>query len=285
MFVPYDGGLILVWRHNQKRTTADADAISMDEVCDVNAITAARHPVLARILASANKDGRLFPDVNAEKMNAFIRAHVPGTPPGFDVRAHGLRTGADADADTLTMPDNLTRALFWWKRQKTDMRSYYSAVNLRLMFLFTERRSAVILQPILPGAMDAAVTDASALDWSTPVRSSLPTPPDMDTLLKAATAVSPSFILTRRLRGTARAERARRALGAGPTPDLPSGEAPVLEGYCALCFRRVGPEDKAAACMACNELACQQCVVDTDTDWRCPGHREPTRFQARRGRK
>lgn len=279
MFVAYDRGFILIWRHVQKRTAGDEDAVTEDEISKVNGISAARHPCLARILESANRDGRLFPTVTADRMNAFVREVVPGAPEGFDVRAHGLRTGADADADTLQMPDDLTRALFWWKRQKTDMRAYYSAINVLQMFRFSERRAEVLISPLHPGAMGAAVRKKGLTDWSTPVADSLPEPPAIDELAKAVKAVSPSFILSRRIRTTARTERARRALGCDPAPVLPSGKAPVMEGHCSKCFNNISARDRAAACVCCDELACLGCHPDLKEDFRCLAHRlvQPTR--------
>jgi hypothetical protein len=277
MFVEYDGGYILIWRHNQKRTAAEADADREDDTSDVHAITAARHPVLQRIIQSANDDRRLFPRVNSTNMNAFIKAHISNVPPTFDVRAHGLRTGADADADTLGVPDDVIKAMFWWKRGKSDMRAYYTAINIRHMFSFSERRSYVILQPLANGLHDARVTDRRALDWSAPIATSLPKPPSVEDLERAVKAVSPSFIVTRRLRAAGRQQRARRALGLGPAPDIAAPVAYVLEGTCSLCFAAIRPKDEAAACMACDELACAKCVDDIEQDWRCIAHRQPLR--------
>jgi len=279
MFVPYDGGFILMWRHTQKRTAADVDAATADEVSDVNAVTAARHPVLSRILSTAARDGRLFPTATADAMNAFVRDTIPDAPPGFDIRAHGLRTGADADADALQVPPDVVRAMFWWKREKSDMRAYYCAPNIHFMYLFSERRSEVIRNPLASSLTAAAVRREGVTDWRTPVATSLPTPPSIDDLASAATTVSPSFILSRRLRGSARTERARRALGLGPTQPATGSVAPILEGYCSKCFEYIGPKDPAAACECCDELACRSCHPDPEADFRCVAHVEqlPTR--------
>ena len=271
MFIPYDGGFLLVWRFVQKRAAGDADDI--DARSRIGTVTAARHPLLADIIRHEDGNHRLFDGLTHAELSAFVRECLPNAPPGFDVRTYGARTGADHDAQLLAMPDDLTRVLMWWKRAKPDMRGYYGGVNIRLMFIFSERRLRVRATHVLPGVRDGVITDRGLTDWDTPVASTLPPAPAYQHILNALRVSCPSLAVSRRVRAASRAERARVAAGLGPSPALPDGTADVLEGYCSMCFDEITAEDAAAACICCDELACTGCHPNLREDFRCLAHR------------
>lgn len=279
MFLPYDKGFILAWRFVQKRAPVPED----DEAASsVGATTAARHPKLAAIIRRDLPNHRLFPDVTASRLNAFARAKFPHCPPGFDVRAYGARTGADAEAVLLKLPDDITRKLFWWKREKNDMRGYYGGVNIQLMYTFSERRTQTVFAHIAPGNWSGAATAPNLDKWRTPVASSVPSAPPLSTILQTLRTACPALVVTRRLRAAARAAAARRALGV-PSAAPPAGPGP-LEGTCCRCFEPVGPEDDGVICELCDEMVCADCVDDNTADYYCPAH-APDRPGARGTRK
>ena len=276
MFLPYDGGHILVWQLVQKRTTVDPTS---DDACSrAGAIGAARHPIIHNIINQAAGNHRLFPDVTPARMNAFVRRMCPEVGPAFDIRAYGCRTGADRDASTLLLPDDLTRTLFWWKRDKPDMRAYYGAVNVHLLYLFSERRAAIRMVSLVPGLMNARAAHPSHLDWVTPIADpdTLPPAPPMERILATYKATAPSLAVTRRVRAKARAARARGALGLDKAPAATNPVAAVMEGFCCMCFDYIEADEDAAACEACDEIACEDCA-EVGHDFHCPAHRPATR--------
>ena len=280
MFIPYDGGYLLVWRFVQKRTTGDAE--DEDALSRIGAITAARHPLLHAIIRHSEGDHRIFEGLTHQELSAFVHLCVPDSPPGFDVRSYGARTAADAATELLMLPDDLARKIMWWKRSKPDMRGYYGGSSIRSMYLFSERRMFIRASHVLPGVRDAVLTRGGLTNWDTPVASTLPPLPNYEHVLAALRATCPSLAVSRRTRGAARAERARRTLGLGPSPTLPDGPTEVLEGYCCRCYERVTAEVEAASCVCCDELACTACHPDLDEDFRCPAHTDrPTLKRAR----
>lgn len=287
MFVPYDGGYILVWRHTQKRSGVVDDATNPDHLSKVGSISAARHPALTRILGdtSVGDNSRVLPDLDADDMSAFVKRHVPGAPQGFDVRVYGARVAADSDATELALPAAEAAVMFWWKRGDLGMRHYYSGVNIRRLFLFSERRGAVSYSHLFKGRYDAVIPSADLRQWdSAAVGASLPTPPSWAVIARAMEATSPSLIAAVAVRTQVRRVRARRAAGDDSTSSAPSGVVDdVMTGACADCGTAIGPDDDAAICTRCRLMSCTRCTPDLDADYRCPAHRpKPRRPAAKR---
>ena len=276
MFIPYDGGYILVWRHVQKRARGDPE--SPEVLSSIGAVSAARHPLLREILADAHPDTTLFGDLDHEDLTRFVRAHIADVPADFDIRVYGVRVGADEEATTLQLPEDACRTLFWWKRSKPDMRSYYSGVNIRLWFAFSERRVRLRFVSLgVAGGFDGAAASAADLDWKTPVVhcGSMPDPPSYERVLTALRTASASFVVARRARAAANAERARRTLGR-PTAPKANPVTEITEGYCNKCCCLIGEEEDATACLFCDELVCTDCHA-YNTDWQCPVHLRNTK--------
>ena len=270
MFVPYDSGYILVWRFVQKRCP-----VSDDEgvASSVGAVTAARHPYLRDIIGEPSDDNRrLFPAVTPQRLSEFARSHLPACPPGYDVRTYGVRTAADAEAQLLGLPDDITRTMFWWKRPNQDMRAYYGGVNIRLMYMFSERRVQTHFRHSLPGRWDGAAKRRGLDNWSTPVASKLPSPPAYEHILRSLRTACPSLLVQRRVRAAVRAAAARRSLGL-PAPPTQSGQAP-LTGTCLKCYVELGPTDPGRACELCDEVICDSCIdAAAGPDYYCPAHK------------
>lgn len=277
MFIPYDSGYILVWRHSQKRSTDDAtDPMFLSRV---GAITAARHEVLHHIIRRSEPNHRLFPaTLTADLMSNFVRTVLPHAPPSFDVRLYGARTAADNDATHLNMPDDLVCVLFWWKRPKLLMKTYYSTSNIAKAYAFSDRRTLISYNFITPGWCDARIPDKRLLDWDQPsIGTSLPPLPPFDAIQQALDCVSESFALVRRIRQTQRAKRARRILGHDSDQDLPDGVVEILEGSCIQCSRHIGPADHAAMCMRCDVMICVSCYPPLGhVPWYCSSHKVAT---------
>lgn len=269
MFILYDGGFLLVWRHSQKRSACVDDIESV--VSEIGSITAARHPAIAAILRDASP-GRLFPSLKADDLTTFLRTIVPNAPPGFSFRAYGARVSADHDATALNLPDDVCATLFWWKRQGgVLMRSYYSGTNIRAAFLFTERRASIRFNFLLPGSFDLSIRSAALRNWSAVgVGVSLPPLPSYKTIRDALSCISWSFITSRRLRGRRNTERARVAAGYD-SDSLPSVTSQI-EGRCCRCTSSISAGDESAACVRCPELVCLSCHPDLTADFRCPAH-------------
>lgn len=279
MFVPYDDGYILVWRFVQKRSIAADDANDPDAISRVGSVTAARHPVLTRIIGTGAASGDntpLFGDVTPAQQTAFVKRLVPGAPAAFDIRVYGTRTAADADATELRLPPAIVDVLFWWKREGASrrMQHYYSGVNIRLMYVFSERRCSIQYHPSFPGRYDAVVASAELRQWdSVGIGTTLPAPPSWADIGRAMRAKCPSLAVARRVRAECRRVRARRAAGDSSTEDAQSGDASdTLVGVCCKCACELGPGDDGAACVVCPMLACVECHNDLSEDFRCPAH-------------
>ena len=287
MFIPYDGGFVFVWRHVHKRTAA-VDSADPDALSAIGSITAARHPVLRRILdplLAAPGNNRLFPNVTTAEMSAFVRRHVPGAPEGFSLRAYGTRVGADQDATELRLPDDHCDTLFAWKRSsaRDRMRHYYSGLNIAMMFAFSDRRTHIKYTPIAAGRYDGRIPYASLRNWDdVGVGSDLPEPPSWTAIADAMRASAPSLIVARATRAEARRVRARRAAGEDSTSSA-EGELPdSYDAVCCGCAAVLGPDDDATACGRCRLVKCRTCCPP-GTPFRCPAH-QPARQKRRTGR-
>ena len=275
MFVAYDNGYLMVWRHVHKRTAAIADANDIEALSKIGSVTGARHPVLHDIIRRDQPNHRLFPTLTADAMSQFVRKHVRGAHPGFDIRTYGTRTAADHDATVLALPDPICNRIFWWKpKAEARMRTYYSSQVICEAFTFTERRAALKFHHFLPGSCDARVPSVSMRDWtSVGVGTDLPPPPPIEHIKAALSCTSHSYAVQRTVRADVRAKRARRAAGVEST-DSESGVAPVATGRCAKCADLVSAEEEAACCVRCTRIVCQACWPDLSADWRCPAHRQ-----------
>ena len=266
MFIPYDDGFLFVWRHTQKAVPADISSLeALSEVC---VVSAARHPVLKEILPGGDIDPqtRLFSRLTSERINRFVKERLPSAPPGFDIRAYGTRTAADRDATELELPDDLTNVLFWWKRVNVSMRVYYSGVNIRKLYIFSEYRAFIDYSSILPGRYDAYLRKDPP-DWSrcTVSKKPLPPPPSPERIAAALRCVSYSLIIARRARAGRAQARARVALGIAKA--LPE----VFEGSCARCGDFVSIEEDATLCEVCNSMVCVLCHA-LGEDYFCSAH-------------
>ena len=277
MFVPYDGGYIFVWRHSQKRTACVDDAEAVSSI--IGSISAARHPILLEIIGSS-RTGRMFPGLSAENLTSFILPLLPDQAPGFSFRSYGSRVSADQDATALCLPDDICATMFWWKRVGgLLMRSYYAGINILACFIFTERRSLLRYNNILPGRCDVSVPVASAKRWKDiDVRRVLPPLPQMRALRGALECVSWSYVTARRLRAKRNTDRARVA--AGFESDSLASVTSQSEGRCCLCESVIQAEDDSAACIRCSELVCMTCHPDLALDFRCPAHRVAKRSRS-----
>ena len=277
MFVPYMGGYILVWRAAFK--TGDGDVDDATQKSLRFHFTASSHPDLHSILRGRPPGAPIFSDINPDDVTAFVRRSLPQVPASFDVRTYGARTGAEAEATVLVMPPTLNDVLFWWKREKAAMRTYYAPQNILHMFLFASSRLDVRSQPLGPG-MHAAAFQGSALpDWNAPVASMDPLPPiDLVAMDAAWRAVPHSLI-------DARTQRSARRLGTSvlpprttstraPQPSIPAAQlaAPANRGRCVNCRRNLRVRDKATLCELCDIMVCTICHP-FDTDYYCPSHR------------
>ena len=278
MFIPYDGGYVLVWRHSQKRTGATDDATDPDHLSRIGSVSAARHPALTRILGNTavGPNDCILPGLTSESMSAFVHQHVPGCPAGFDIRTYGARVAADQDATELALPDAETAVMFWWKRGALGMRHYYSGINLRRLFLFTERRSSIQYNHIANGNYDAIIPSADLRKWDdASVGTALPDPPSWATIARAMSATSPSFIAAINLRAEVRRVRARRAAGESSTESDSGTASDTLRGTCTKCRNSIPPDAEASVCTRCKLMICTKCRPDTTIDWRCPAHQAP----------
>ena len=162
------------------------------------------------------------------------------------------------------------------------MRSYYSGVNIRTAFVFSERRAQIRFNDILPGRFDLTIPSKRLRDWSSiGVGVTLPQLPDPSRVRQALDCISWSFVLGRRLRARRNIERARRAVGAESESSLDSVVS-QLEGRCIKCHQSIGPTDEAAACIRCPEMICTTCHPNLSMDFRCPAHLPPKRARSSR---
>ena len=259
MFIPYNEGYLLVWRHAQKRT-AD-DVLDIDSLSRVGSITAARHPELHYIINRSASNHRLFPNTTTSQLTLFVKTRITSCPPSFDVRQYGTRTAADNDAVLLQA------VLFWWKRKQASMRAYYSANNIARAYAFSDRRSALIYNHITPGWADGRVPSRSMLDWDSPViGTTLPEPPAFSAIAAAMYCVSESLALSRRTRCAARTKRARDLI------DSNHEVVDILEGDCSGCGIHITPDDPGSVCMSCTALACTKCWPSLTTNFFCKLH-------------
>ena len=275
MFIPYDGGYMFVWRHTHKRTASIADINDLDSLSKIGSITGARLPALHAIINRDRPNHLLFPGLTADHLTLFVRAHVRGSHPGFDIRTYGTRTSADHDGNALWLPDGVANRIFWWKPKVPQMRAYYASQAICESFTFTERRAGLRFHHFLPGSCDLRIPSAELRDWrGVGVGPDLPDPPPISAIKDALNCYAPSVGLTRNLRADTRAKRARRAAGE-PSTSSESGSAPVCSGPCTKCSRPIDTDDDAAACVRCTRIVCLDCWPNVETDWRCPVHQPP----------
>jgi hypothetical protein len=281
MFIPYDDGYILIWRHVCKRSAGDIlDPVARAPVVHV---TAATHPLLHRILSGPRDNRPLFPGLSYDDLNRFVRARVSGVPDAFDVRSYGVRVAADTEAMELGVPPAIVDALFWWKRETTaSTKAYYSGLNIRRMFAFSRARLFMRFKHITPGKYDCILTKA-APDWlrlTVDARASLPPLSAVDIDL-AWQAESPHV--------TVRRQRILASLPAWVHDDVPAdcgpdvAPLPPIDGPedmsddCDACQRHVSRHRRGTYCdvQACPYFLCGVCHVNPKpytTGHRCPQH-------------
>ena len=290
MFVPYDGGYLCVWRFPHKRT-ARLDSHDPAAMSAIGAISAARHPALTRILdpfVRQKENVRVCATATCATMSQFVRDNFPGAPPSFNMRAYGVRTGADADATLLKVPPDVVDTLFCWKRSGATarMQHYYSGINIRHMFTFTERRVQIQFKHLFAGRFAGTVPSRALLDWKSPLVSKEPLPPtpDYEVIGRAMQAQAPSLAAAKQLRTTVRRVRARRAAGELSTESASDGSVEgTLETVCCICSKVLGPTATASVCSRCPLASCHDCTDPRVDPYYCPAHaRRPPPAKRRR---
>ena len=281
MFVEYGDGFLLVWQHTQKRSRADVlDERSLSRVA---VISAARHPLLATIIRRSRPNHRLFPSLTADQLSAFVRSHMPHAPPGFDIRVYGARVAADTDATALSLPDDVTCRIFWWKRTQQLMRVYYSGINIRAAFVFCDLRATLSYNHIGPGTFDVTAPSSSIINWSrVAVDVDLPALPPFEALANAYRCVALSYVVMRDNRARARGVRARRELGE-VSSSASDSVVSAVSGACCLCAAPITDRLPSGACARrCKAIVCLKCHPNLEVDFLCPAHRAPPRKKAKR---
>jgi len=236
---------------------------------------------------AGTENTRVCPTATCAAISRFVRDHFPSAPPSFTMRGYGVRTGADHDATLLNVPSVVIDTLFCWKRSgaTAKMQHYYSGVNVRHMFAFTERRAQIQFRHLFAGRFSGTVPSKSLLKWDTVVvaKGPLALLPTYDIIGRAMRAQAPSLTVAKQVRTTARRVRARRAAGEVSTESEPSGEVDdTLEATCCICAKALGPEDPASVCSRCPLTACHTCADPRVQPYYCPGHARPRPVRRRR---
>lgn len=279
MFVPWIGGYILTWRFAFKNPNASAS----DPHCRSRTVHfgAARHPALHRILTTTSPNATLFGDLSYVTLSSFVRAHISGAPDGFDVRAYGNRTFADAEATALNVPPAIIDALFWWKREGSKaMRSYYNTVNLYFAMVFSEARMYVSFAHAGPGH-GAASLSRPPPDWLTCHVLDAPLPAFDTALLNGAWhAEAPTLVAARAAR-TSRPPPPTLTHTASPfteqssSDDTASVASSAASVDCSRCNNHITRYRVGKLCdgsRTCKYILCITCCRDRKSILLCPEH-------------
>jgi hypothetical protein len=294
MFVPWQGGYILIWRWRFK--SGRSDILDPELKSKRIHVTGARFDVLHRILGVGDRDSLFLTDANNSELNAFVRAKWPNVPKGFTLRAYGARVAADISAMALGLDEDMCNALFWWRRSSQSMRLYYGALSILRMYLFSEARLRLKCVHFAPGSYDAKLKgnlpDLSPKAILTARTAPLPAP-DVATF-DAAWNTELTAVATARLAGVRRIrlpDRAWQCLEAGSEErQCPVGhdegasasdgdtsstasDCSALSVDCEVCRRHLDRKAKGTLCetAGCRLARCEQCQR-WNTEWRCPPH-------------
>jgi hypothetical protein len=285
-FLAWDGGYILVWRWAFKAATG-IDIMDPELRSPTPRVSAARFDTLTRIFTTvAGRNPLPWRTCTSEKMSAFVRAHFPAAPKGFTLRPYGVRVAADVCAMALDLPEDLTNALFWWRRTVQSMRLYYGALSITRMYMFSEARTRLRCIHITPGRFDARITgpipdfSSKAQLSSTATLPPAPTPVQLD----AVWGHAGNTLATARLEGLCRVSlppNVWQALPAdAPAHDDDGDSDKSID--CDACEVRVSRYRRATLCDqdGCARGRCTACHK-YNTAWRCTEH-PPPRTRRRR---
>lgn len=285
MFLRWDGGYILVWRWAFKATTG-VDILDPELRSPTIRVTGARFPRLDRIFAQAAHLGtRPWSKCTSENMSAFVRAAFPSAPKGFTLRPYGIRIAADVAAMALDLPEDMTNAIFWWRRLVQSMRTYYGALSILRMFIFSEARTRLRCVHVTPGRFDARL-DGPVPDFSCTAllkaASDLP-PAPQPCDLEAVWGNDGTTLARQRLEGLVRVTLPAAVWcplpAAAPAPASDDDAASV---DCDKCDSHVSRYRRATLCShaACPAGRCTSCH-EYNTDWLCDEHK-PVKTRRRR---
>ena len=299
-FLSWDGGYILIWQWAFKAITGGTDIMDPELKSAVTRVSAARFPALTRIFQHLRTLGpRPWRECTSEAMSKFVRDNFPSAPKGFTLRPYGLRVAADAAAMAMDLPEDITNALFWWRRVSTSMRLYYGALSISRMFLFSEARTRLTCVHISPGRFDARlrgrIPDFSARGM---LLSKKPLPPSPSPVqLDAAWGSDGTTVATTRLAALARTSLPPQVWAALPadkpapaadassesdsssdddTDDSSSDADSNLSVECDACDVHVSRFRRATLCSQdeCPLARCTRCQPFAK-DWRCGAHAPP----------
>ena len=292
-FLEWDGGFVLIWQWAFK-AGAGVDVMDPELKSPVTRISAARFHTLTDLFSRVRSMKHPWRKVSSEAMSEFIRKHFPSAPEGFTLRPYGIRVAADVSAMALDLDEDLTNALFWWRRVLRSMRNYYGALSIRRMYAFSEARTRLKCVHITPGRFDARLRgplpsfSAKAL-----LKSKTPLPPQPEPAkLQAAWVSDGATLATRRLADLAKTTLPPAVWSALPAdaPEGPSSSDDDADSDmsidCDKCDAHVSRHRRATLCDEpdCPKGRCTRCHT-YNTGWRCDEHppRKARRRAAPRG--
>jgi hypothetical protein len=313
MFLSYMDGYILIWRHVTKRSKGDIlDPSARSRVAHV---TAAKHAALPNILSAkfppgaagagvaSSQDAPLFPGLSWAAMNDFVRKVVPDVPVSFDIRSYGIRVAADTEAMELGVPGSMVDGLFWWRRETpAASKTYYSGLNIRLMFLFSEARQHMRWRHITPARYYCVLTRAPPI-WTAIAcaETDPPLPPLDPVLVDLAWEAEAPYLADRRWSRVDGSKLPAWTWDSLPSSPPPGSVAIVLRrprpvsdgdddddvrsegGYgsdlsvdCSRCAAHISRHRRCAMCDdpdgACRWALCRVCCPSVTTSVYCPRH-------------
>lgn len=289
VFIRWAGGLILVWRWAFKAT--GVDVMDPELKSPVTRVSAARFPALMTMFDHACTLGPRpwSAHCSSSDMAAFIRERMPSAPASFTLRPYGVRIAADVCAVALDLPEDLTNALFWWRRIVQSFRMYYGALSIMRMYIFSEARTRLRCVHITPGRFDARLTGPMPVFTAKALlKSKAPLLPEPEpTVLEAAWAADGTTLATQRLASIAR-ESLPSAVWTALPADAPAGDAASdsdndMSADCDECGVHVSRHRRATLCSheGCPLARCTRCHT-YNTDWHCKGHQPPKKARRRK---
>ena len=281
MLVAYDGGWILTWRFVSK--TSAGDVLDPELRSAVVRVSAARNPLLTRVMARLPQKGLMFPGATSEALNAFVQNAFPACPKGFTLRTYGVRVAADLEAVELGLPEDLTNALFWWRRLCKSSRLYYGGLAIARMYQFSEARTRVAFVHLRAGRYDARIRPGSGPlpDFRALITGHLPSlPPQVTTDLDAAWDIEATTVADERKARASKQGLAAlwQALPADPDADDASDAGSDASLDCGRCKRHVDRHSNGGTLCSiatCNWMLCTKCHGAKAVGILCPEH-DPT---------
>ena len=167
MFSRSGAGWALRWTRRTKVRRGDrlaADPVLSPQFCVVES------EWLDEVMARLPTAGLLFPGMAKGAVNAMLRTLIPTPPPGFVMRAHGIRAGTATALRALQVPTDVIRAWGWWARER-GADGHYAALMTNVMRTASRRLHLVVLRRESPGFVElvSAGTDPVP-DWSAVLR-------------------------------------------------------------------------------------------------------------------